>query len=69
MENKKSYKIHPIVAHLLVVLFALIMFILFRTVLDTNYPLYLDIIFAIFWGFNLFWIKPIFKSFFNIKDK
>ena len=69
MENKDSDRIHPIVARLLVVLFTLIIFILFRGVLNTNYPLYLDIILAITWGFNLFWITPLYKAFFNIKDK
>ena len=69
MKNKDSDRIHPIVARLIVLIFVLIMFILFRVVLNTNYPLYWDIILAITWGFNLFWITPLYKAFFNIKDK
>jgi hypothetical protein len=64
-KTEQTGTIHSVTARLLVLFFALLMFTMFRTVLYTGWAIYWDALCAIGWAGNLFWIKPLTKSFFN----
>jgi len=65
LEPNKALNIAVVIARLLVLLFALIMFVMFRTILDTGWAIYWDALCAIGWAGNLLFIKPLSKAFFN----
>ena len=65
LEPNKALNIAVVIARLLVLLFALIMFVMFRTILDTGWAIYWDALCAIGCAGNLLFIKPLWKAFFN----
>ena len=64
-KTEQPCTIHSVIARLLILFFALLMFTMFRTVLDTGWAIYWDALCAIGWAGNLLFIKPLSKSFFN----
>jgi len=64
-KTEQPCTIHSVIARLLILLFAMVFFIMFRTFLDTGWEIYWDALCAIGWAGNLLLIKPLSKSFFN----
>jgi len=64
-KTEQPCTIHSVISRLLILLFALVFFVMFRTVLNTGWAIYWDALCAIGWAGNMLFIKPLSKSFFN----
>lgn len=66
-KNTHSGTLLSVIVRLSVLFFALLLFIMFRTVLDTGWTMFADALGAIAWAGNLLFIKQLSKAFFNKK--